>query len=159
MALLIGKESCKIDSNGRFKFPVALKKQLQSTEDNRFAIRQGIFSECLELWTYQSFSEETKFLEETLDMYDPEDMNLLRRLSVANIIELDTNDRLLIPSEQKNVLGQAKEILLVGTGRFIEIWDAEKYNKLYQNSDDFTTKVKNRLGNIKRGNIVKEETN
>ena len=158
MALLIGKENCKIDSNGRFKFPVALKKQLQASEDNRFAIRQNIFSNCLELWTYCSFSEETTFLESTLERYNPEDMEILRVLTTANIVELDTNDRLLIPAEQKGVLAQSKEIILIGVGRYIEIWDAEEYNKRHKDVD-LAEKVKNRLGKIDRGSIVNRENN
>jgi len=158
MALLIGKESCKIDSNGRFKFPVVLKKQIQPSEDYSFAIRQSIFADCLELWTYQSFSEEVKMLEQNLNPYDPDDAEIMRRLTTANIIELDTNDRLLIPSEQKSVLTQSKEIILVGRGKFIEIWNIEKYNS-HQNTADLAEKVKSRLGNIRRENTINGDNN
>ena len=57
MSLILGKEYCKIDNNGRFKFPIALKRQLPTSEDGRFVIRQSIYAECLELWTYASFQD------------------------------------------------------------------------------------------------------
>ena len=65
MALILGTEYCKVDSNGRFKFPIALKRQLE-TEDCRFVIRRGFTSEYLELWTYASFQEEVEVLRKTL---------------------------------------------------------------------------------------------
>ena len=89
MALILGKEYCKVDSNGRFKFPIALKRQLE-TEDGRFVIRQSIYAECLELWTYASFREEVEKLQEKLNPYRREDRELLRKLTEGNIIELDS---------------------------------------------------------------------
>ena len=68
MSLILGKEYCKIDNNGRFKFPIALKRQLPSSEDGRFVIRQSIYAECLELWTYASFQEEVEFLQKTFSL-------------------------------------------------------------------------------------------
>ncbi|MBR0072339.1 MAG: hypothetical protein IJP95_00745 [Bacteroidales bacterium] len=131
MSLILGKEYCKIDSNGRFKFPVALKKQLQPEDDGRFVIRQSIYSECLELWTYASFYAMVEKLQKNLNLYNPEDRMLLRKLTDGNIIELDTNDRLLIPAEQKSKLSNTKDIVLSSLGgNFIEIWDYDKYNQM-----------------------------
>ena len=115
MALILGKEYCKVDSNGRFKFPIALKRQLES-EDGRFVIRQSIYAECLELWTYASFREEVEKLQERLNPYRREDRELLRKLTEGNIIELDSNDRLLVPPEQKSLIAKSKEVVLQSTG-------------------------------------------
>ena len=39
MAILVGKEFCKVDPAGRFKFPVALKKALSGVVEAGFVIR------------------------------------------------------------------------------------------------------------------------
>ena len=145
MALILGKEYCKVDSNGRFKFPIALKRQLE-TEDGRFVIRQSNYAECLELWTYASFREEVEKLQEKLNFYRREDRELLRKLTEGNIIELDSNDRLLIPAEQKHVVAKAKEIVLQSTGKFIELWDREAYDKMNSASTDFALRAEELLG-------------
>ncbi len=145
MALILGKEYCKVDSNGRFKFPIALKRQLE-TEDGRFVIRQSDFAECLELWTYASFREEVEKLQEMLNPYRREDREVLRKLTEGNIVELDTNDRLLVPAEQKHVIAKAKEIVLQSTGKFIELWDREAYDKMNNSRGDFAEKVETLLG-------------
>ena len=145
MALILGKEYCKVDSNGRFKFPIALKRQLES-EDGRFVIRQSIYAECLELWTYASFREEVEKLLEKLNPYRREDRELLRKLTEGNIIELDSNDRLLVPAEQKSVVAKARELVLQSTGKFIELWDRSAYDKMNNTGNDFAAKAEQLLG-------------
>ena len=145
MALILGKEYCKVDSNGRFKFPIALKRQLE-TEDGRFVIRESVYSECLELWTYASFREEVEKLQELLNPYRREDREVLRKLTEGNVIELDSNDRLLVPAEQKHMIAKAKEIVLQSTGKFIELWGRETYEKMNQSSRDFAEKAEALLG-------------
>ena len=151
MALILGKEYCKVDSNGRFKFPIALKRQLEvgaPTEqlDGRFVIRESVYAECLELWTYASFRDEVEKLQGLLNPYRQEDREVLRKLTEGNIIELDSNDRLLVPAEQKHVIAKAKEIVLQSTGKFIELWGRETYEKMNQSSRDFAEKAEALLG-------------
>ena len=153
MALILGKEYCKVDSNGRFKFPIALKRQLEAGApaehvDGRFVIRQSDFAECLELWTYASFRNEVEKLQGMLNPYRREDRDVLRKLTEGNIVELDTNDRLLVPAEQKHVIAKAKEIVLQSTGKFIELWSREAYDKMNNSRGDFAEKVEALLGNM-----------
>ena len=145
MALILGKEYCKVDSNGRFKFPIALKRQLE-TEDGRFVIRQSVYAECLELWTYASFREEVEKLQEKLNPYRREDRELLRKLTEGNIIEFDSSDRLLIPAEQKSVVADSKELVLQSTGKFIELWDRKAYDKMNKATSDFALRAEALLG-------------
>ncbi len=147
MALILGKEYCKVDSNGRFKFPIALKRQLE-TEDGRFVIRQSVYAECLELWTYASFREEVEKLQEKLNPYRREDRDLLRKLTEGNIIELDSNDRLLVPAEQKALVASAKEVVLQSTGKFIELWDRKTYDKMNNSGSDFAQRAEELLGQL-----------
>ena len=111
MLLILGKEYCKIDSNGRFKFPIALKRQLE-TEDGRFVIKRSLYAKCLELWTYESFRVEVEELQQKLNPYNKADREMLRKLTEGNIVELDSNDRLLIPGEQKEVIANSKDIVI-----------------------------------------------
>ena len=136
MALIIGKEYCKVDPNGRFKFPIALKKQLEG-DDNRFVIRQSVYAQCLELWTYDSFKAEVENLQQKLNPYNIEHRKILRKMTEGNIIELDSNDRLLIPSEQKAVVEKSKQIVLQSTGKYIEIWDYDTYATMNATGGDF----------------------
>lgn len=147
MALILGTEYCKIDSNGRFKFPIAFKKQLE-TSDSRFVIRQGFTAECLELWTYDSFQIEVEQLSKKLNNFNIRDRQIMRQMTRANIVELDSNDRLMVPPERKSVLGEAKEIVLQSTGKCIEIWERNAYDKMNDEITDFASMVDQRLGEL-----------
>ena len=145
MSLIVGKEYCKVDTNGRFKFPIALKRQLAS-DDGRFVIRQSIYADCLELWTYDSFREEVEKLQKQLNPYRREERDLLRKLTEGNVIELDSNDRLLVPPEQKAVIAKAKEVVLQSTGKWIELWDREAYDNMNQATGDYSQRAESLLG-------------
>ena len=147
MSLLIGIEYCKLDSNGRFKLPIAIKKQLEG-EDCRFVIRPSIYAECLELWTYASFEAEIAHLQKELNPYSIEDRKMLRILSAGNIVEMDTNDRLVIPGEQRDRIKTSKDLVLVSTGKFMEIWDQGTYNRMNSEVTDYAVKVDERVGRV-----------
>lgn len=148
MALILGTEYCKVDTNGRFKFPIALKKQLEG-EDYRFLFRKSTTPGCLELWTYTSFEKEMDFLSRELNLFNPMDKEIKRRLSrTSSVLELDSNDRLMVPPEFKGVLGAAKEIVLQSTGSCIEIWERSKFDEMDNSTIDFETMINNRLGQL-----------
>ena len=145
MSLLIGIEYCKLDSNGRFKLPIAIKKQLEG-DDCRFVIRPSIYAECLELWTYASFEEEIANLQKELNPYSIEDRKMLRVLSAGNIVEIDSNDRLVIPNEQREPLGDSKDLVLQSTGKFMEIWNRDTYNRVNKETINYADNIDKRLG-------------
>jgi DNA-binding transcriptional regulator/RsmH inhibitor MraZ len=96
-------------------------------------------------------------LQKNLNPYKPEDRMLLRKLTEGNIIELDTNDRLLIPAEQKSRIGNAKDIVLISLGgNFIEIWDHDKYNQMEGSGSDteYVSMASDKLGNLSDSNKV-----
>ncbi|MCF0210863.1 MAG: hypothetical protein HUK18_06105 [Bacteroidales bacterium] len=149
MSLIVGVEYCKTDANGRFKLPVAFIKQLDLASDNRFFIRRSIYNTYLELFTYASFQEEVKKLQEKLNPYDPEAKRLYRRYIEGNMIELDSVDRLNIPTSLRQDANIDKEIVVVGSGDFIEIWDATTFKNIESDGFDYKAVAKNLLGNSK----------
>lgn len=147
MALILGTEYCKIDSNGRFKFPIALKRQLGG-EDCRFVVRLGFTNQCLELWPFESFQAEVEKLRTLLNPYNIKDQMIMRRMTHANLVELDSNDRMMVPPEQKAILKDAKEIVLQSTGECIEIWERKAYEEMNNAIIDFSSMVDNRFGGL-----------
>ncbi|MDE6308142.1 MAG: hypothetical protein K2L79_04975, partial [Bacteroidales bacterium] len=95
MSILVGKEFCKVDPAGRFKFPSALKKLLTPVIEQGFVIRESIFDECLELYPRKEFEAEIETKIAKLNPYNRNDRLLIRKLSEGNPVELDANDRLL----------------------------------------------------------------
>jgi MraZ protein len=149
MLALIGKEYCTVDSNGRFKFPSTLKKQLISVINNGLVMRNSIFGPYLELYPMAEWDIEIEKIKKRLNPYNPKDLILIRKLSEGNKIDLDQNDRILIPSDLKKAGGISKDIVLISRINILEIWDVEKYNEVNDCSTmDYVAYANERLVDI-----------
>ena len=49
---------------------------------------------------------------------------------------MDAQGRVLIPSKLRQKIGLTRDIVFVGVNRYIEIWDAEVYQKLEEETED-----------------------
>lgn len=147
MSLLVGVEYCKTDAQGRFKMPAAIKKQLDIASDNRYFIRKSIYNDCLEMFTYDSFQKEISFLNARLNLYDPDSKKLYRRFIEGNMLEMDSFDRLLIPDVMRNSVHITKDIVIIGSGNFLEIWDSSTYKRVNEENFDYKQIAKNLLSN------------
>ena len=87
-------------------------------------------------------------LQKELNLYNIEDAQIYRRLTRLNNVDMDSNDRLLIPPEQKSLIGDTKEIVLQGTGKYIEIWERATYDKMNDDDANFASMVNERLGKL-----------
>ena len=83
-----------------------------------------------------------------MNPYSIHDNQIMRQMTRANIVEMDSNDRLMIPPERKSVIGDAKEIVLQSTGKCIEIWERSAYDKMNNEIVDFASIVDKRLGEL-----------
>jgi MraZ protein len=149
MLALIGKEYCTVDSNGRFKFPSALKKQLISLIDSGFVMRSSIYGPYLELYPMSEWDVAIEKIKKKLNPYNPKDLTLIRKLTEGNKIDLDQNDRILIPSDLKKANAISKDIVLISRINIIEIWDVEKYIEINTNPTmDYVAYAEDRLVDI-----------
>ncbi len=146
--MLIGKEYCKVDTNGRFKFPAAHKKLLSSVLEMGFIIRESLFDACLELWPREAFENETGEIISKLNPYNPKDRLIIRKISEGNPVELDANDRILIPGDQKKAKKIDKDIVLIPKGELIEIWDVATYDAMNKSTANIAELIAERLGGL-----------
>lgn len=127
----IGEYEATLDAKGRFLLPAGFKKQLPEEAGSQFVINRG-FEKCLTLYPMKSwdpiFSELGK-----LNDFDPKVREFRRYfLNGATVLELDSAGRLLVPSNLKDHAGLEKDIVLVAAMNKIEIWDKDKYQKLFE---------------------------
>jgi MraZ protein len=144
---MLGKEYGKIDPAGRFKFPAAYKKQLLSVIEQGFVIRKSIFEECLELYPRAEFENEKNKTIARLNPYNRNDRLMIRKISEGNLVELDSSDRILIPSDQKKIAKIEKDIVMNARGNVIEIWDEKTYAAIIEQPNiDYAAMFEKRLG-------------
>ncbi len=129
MTNLIGTYECKVDSKGRIMLASPLKKQLASVLQEGFVIKRSVFQSCIELYTMAEWNILMQRIN-GLNRFVKKNNDFIRRFTAGvKIIELDSNDRLLIPKDLAVFAGITKDVVLSSAVNIIEIWDKDKYEQ------------------------------
>lgn len=138
MTFFTGKFESKLDSKGRLVLPARIKSQLPEDGNNELVIRRG-FEPCLIIYPMLEFKKvlsKVSGLSEFNEEYRQLQLNFFS--SVASV-ELDVNGRFLI---QKNMLTYAqleKDVVLIGMGNKVVVWNPAVYEKhLIQDQREFS---------------------
>ena len=127
--MFIGEYEHTVDAKGRVIMPAKLREDIGDT----FIITKGLDG-CLFAYSqteWKNFEEKLK----ALPLTQKNARNFVRYfLSGAVECEIDKQGRFLISSNLREHAGLDKEIVIIGVGTRIEIWDKEKW-KAY-NSDE-----------------------
>ena len=127
MGQLFGTISASVDEKGRIPIPSALRKNISRDAQKKFVIVRGtegsLFAypkdEWLNFWS--GLKRLTPTVENTL---------FLRRImdSLKESV-LDGQGRIMLSPSLKNLGGIKKEVMIVGMGERLEIWDVESYQR------------------------------
>lgn len=127
MTFFTSEYSCKIDAKGRLVLPSRIKAQLPA-EDKELAVRRG-FESCLIIYPLVEFKKVFSRIS-ALNEFQQENRTLQRNfLSGVAMVELDGNGRLLIPRHMLTYAQVDKDVMLVGTGTKVELWNPALYEK------------------------------
>lgn len=126
MLSLIGEYEIAIDNRGRMLLPASFRKQLGESDNTEFVINRG-FESCLTLYPKATWTKLADKIN-TLNDFNPKVREFKRLfLNGANIIEVDTINRILIPKPLLEYAGIGKDLILTAQGDKAEIWDKETY--------------------------------
>ncbi|QES90867.1 division/cell wall cluster transcriptional repressor MraZ [Rhizosphaericola mali] len=142
MTGFLGEYEVSVDAKGRFLLPAGFKKQLEGGE-MRFVVNRG-FEKCLTLYPIKSWEPVFEKISQ-LNQFDPKVREFRRKfLGGATEIEADSAGRLLLPPSLRAYAGLTKNVVLASDVNKIEIWDADTYNKMF---DDFSSEDFSALAN------------
>ena len=136
MASFLGEYEATLDPKGRFLLPAGFKKQLKEGEST-FVLNRGM-ENCLTLYPMDSWNAIVEQIAK-LNEFDPK-VRAFRRtfLGGATEVELDNAGRMLLPPTLKEHAGLTKEIILVAAMNKIEIWEAARYKKFFEQMEPET---------------------
>ena len=122
--LFIGEYEHSVDSKGRVIMPVKLRDDI----GEKFIVTKGLdgclFAYSAEEW--HNFEEKLK----TLPLTNKNARDFVRFfLSGAVECEIDKQGRFLIPGNLREYATLEKEIIIIGVGTRIEIWNKEEWKK------------------------------
>lgn len=130
MTFFTSEYVCKLDAKGRLVLPARIKAQLPEPEGGvkELVIRRG-FEQCLIIYPMVEFKKVFSKIS-GLNEFNEENRKIQRGfLSGVMTVELDSNGRLLIPKNMLATAGIDKDVMLVGTGTKVEVWNPTIYEK------------------------------
>jgi len=143
MTFFTSRYESKLDAKGRLVLPARIKAQLPDGT-NQIVLRQG-YEPCLLLYPMVEFKKVYAKIS-ALSEFNEEYRRLQRSMIPALAeIEMDSNGRFLIP---KNMLGYAqleKDVVLLGLGNRVEIWNPALYEKHLINPSELSQMVQKHL--------------
>ncbi|HPM12784.1 MAG TPA: division/cell wall cluster transcriptional repressor MraZ [Bacteroidales bacterium] len=131
MITFIGEHTGKLDAKGRVPLPSQFKRQLNKPDESlRFVLKKSNYKQCIELHPLDSWQAMMAQLTKKLNpIFNKKHNIFLTQFSKGTVeLSLDGIGRLLI---SKNLLDFAtldKDVVFLGVGNIIELWDKQKYD-------------------------------
>ena len=128
--MFIGEYEHNLDTKGRVTMPAKLREDIGEC----FIVTKGLdgclFAYSQTEWT--NFEDKLK----SLPLTNKNARDFVRFfLSGAIECEIDKQGRFLIPSNLRTYAKLEKEVIIIGVGTRIEIWDKEEWNKYSSNEN------------------------
>ena len=137
MEQFIGNMDAKVDVKGRVFVPATFRKILQTTEDSRLILRKDIYKDCLVLYPLDAWNNELSKIRERLDEYDEDQRDFyLQFVSDSEVMEMDSNGRILIPKRYLQIADITNDIRFVGVNDTINIWSRAKLDAFLKTNND-----------------------
>ena len=130
MITFTGEYPSKLDDKGRLVLPSALRKAIPEGGDMRFVVKRDIFSDCLQMYTYEEWQRRSEEVRSRLDFFNEEHCRFWREfMRNLEVVEPDSKfGRISISSRLLKSIGVVRDVIFSGSYNWIEIWDKEKYS-------------------------------
>ena len=141
-----GRYEHTIDSKGRISVPAKFREILDKKYDDRLVITN--YDHCLIAFP----NEEWTILEEkarVLPLLKKEVKTFLRFFYSSGVdCVVDKQGRLLIPQTHRDYASLQKDVVLVGVGNRIEIWDKQRWEEEFQKSQESFDQISDTMTNL-----------
>ena len=122
--IFAGEFEHRIDPQGRISIPA----RFRSAYEDGIVLNKA-YDHCVSIYTH----DEWQTVAESLAS-QPANMGSARRLnrltfSGAYPTQLDRSGRVLVPPQLREYAGLGENVVLVGTGRFFELWDRSAWEQ------------------------------
>lgn len=128
MAFFTGEYDCKLDAKGRLALPAKVRAALPDVANQELVLRRG-FESCLILYPMGEYKKIINRVR-SLSEFNEEYRKFQRSFFRGNIeVELDTAGRINIQNRMLEYADLTKEVVIVGLGNRVEIWNPDLYEE------------------------------
>ncbi len=128
--MLLGTYEHSLDSKNRLTLPSGIRKNFDT-----FVVLSIGIDKCAEIRTPEEFKSYTSMLQKV--GISKEKYRTLLRTVLGNSfeIQIDSSNRVLVPSIITEFCNFSKNVVLIGVGDKMEVWSADIYNSIKRKDD------------------------
>jgi len=142
-----GRYEHAIDTKGRISIPSKFREILNKKYDDRLVITN--FDGCLVAFPNEEWDQ---LVEQKIGSFSimRKEMSAFLRYFYSSAIDctIDKHGRLLIPQTLRDYANLQKDVVLVGEGRFIEIFSKERWQLEAQKVEEGFDQIRETLANL-----------
>lgn len=145
MTFFTSEYECKLDQKGRLILPARIKSNLPAGQEKELVIGLG-FDQCLVVYPMAEFNRIYSQIAGLSD-FNPDYRRLQRNFFRGNtVVEMDSNGRFLIPRNMLQYAALEKDVIVIGMGNKVEIWNPGIYRaQLYHDQAEFSQNIQKYL--------------
>ena len=119
---------------GHFDYSLDAKNRLNVPAKFRAAFSSGVvlakaLEPCVAVWAPDTFERWTESFLSNLNPVSPERRKLTRYFAGSSFdVELDSAGRVMVPPAHRGFAGIDRQVMFVGTGEALELWDLDAWN-------------------------------
>jgi MraZ protein len=122
-----GKHNKSLDAKGRLIIPAPFREFLSSNHSSKLIITNEVFDECLCAYHSEEWQKLIDKVNQMPQTSDAVKYFMRRVIGSAMESEIDKQGRVLVSPALRSDAGLNSEVVMLGLGNRIEIWDKNKY--------------------------------
>ena len=143
MKTFLGKIEAKIDVKGRVFVPSVFRKVFSEEDRERVVVRMEADEKYLVVYPESVWNRQVVELQSKLNEWDPEDQMLLMQfVGDAEILDFDSQGRVLLPKRLQARMGGGSELVFVGMVDRIALWSREMYEGQFAEKGKLSERLK-----------------
>lgn len=142
--MFLGKYEHALDTKNRLFIPAKLREELGDV----FYVSAALIDKCLRVYPIDVWNDLTAHF--SSDYMDEKTRVIRRKLFTSSSQNsLDSQGRTIIPDDLRKYASLTKDIYILGVGKYLEIWDKETLDKMYE-SDEADKEIESILLDIEK---------
>lgn len=137
-----------LDPKGRIMIPAPFREILSSSKSTKLMITNDAFDRCLCAYPIEEWVKLVNRVKEKPQTMDSVKYFMFRVVGSAFECELDKQGRVLIPSALRVDAGLNSEVVVMGQGSKIVIWDKNEHDSVYDPAKIDKEKFKEELSDL-----------
>ena len=146
MNTFIGNIEARLDGKGRVFIPASYRKILTEMGSQHIIMRRDTDNECIVLYPEHVWQKKVQELRNALDEWDPEDQLILMQfMSEAEILDMDSQGRVLLQKKNLETINAEVDILFVGMLDRFAIWNPSVFNEKQMPQKDLAERIRAKM--------------